>query len=165
MWPFNRRKKQDQSSVPSEIQDYYQSERRERVGVAWLLALATLAITVILALILFFGGRWIYRTVFDNNGGDNGATTQQEQENGDEQTGGDEQDDADDGTDSEAPTQLPGDGETPDDGSDDGTADDGEGDTPAGGSGGAAPNQTPNTGPEGPESTLPRTGPADGFID
>jgi cytoskeletal protein RodZ len=64
MWPFNRRKKNNSTNtVPPEVQEYYQTERRKRVGVAWLLAIGTLLITMALALALFFGGRWIYRTV------------------------------------------------------------------------------------------------------
>lgn len=62
-----RRKTQDTDVVPAEIQDYYQSEKRERTGVAWLLALVTLVITVLLALALFFGGRWLYRKVVTND--------------------------------------------------------------------------------------------------
>jgi cytoskeletal protein RodZ len=34
---------------------------------AWLLAVGTLLVTFIIAAGLFFGGRWAYRTVFDNN--------------------------------------------------------------------------------------------------
>ena len=59
MWPFKR--KQSNQSVPAEVEEYYQSERRERVGVAWLLAFATLVTTLLLAVGLFFGGRWVYR--------------------------------------------------------------------------------------------------------
>ncbi len=66
MWPF-RRRQSNQSPIPSEVQDYYQAERRERVGVAWLLALATLVTTIVLAFGLFFGGRWTYRKVFNHN--------------------------------------------------------------------------------------------------
>lgn len=58
------RKQPDIDSVPQEVQDYYQSERRERTGVAWLLALATLVVTLLLAVGLFYGGRWVYRTAF-----------------------------------------------------------------------------------------------------
>lgn len=65
-WPFNRNKNED-STLPEEVQDYYQAEKRERAGVAGLLAVGTLLATVVLALGLFFGGRWLYRTVFDNN--------------------------------------------------------------------------------------------------
>lgn len=54
---------QDQTKVPEEIQDYYQTERRERAGVAWLLAFGTLIITVVVATGIFFAGRWAYRQV------------------------------------------------------------------------------------------------------
>lgn len=66
IWPFNRKKNQS-VDLPQEVQDYYQAEKRERVGVAGLLALGTLLVTIVLAIGLFFGGRWVYRTVFDND--------------------------------------------------------------------------------------------------
>jgi cell division protein FtsN len=61
---FGRRNK---TSVPAEIQEYYQSERRERAGVAWLLAFGTLVMTIVLAAGIFFAGRWAYRTAFNND--------------------------------------------------------------------------------------------------
>lgn len=73
MWPFRRKKKDD---VPAEIQEYYQAERRERAGVAWLVALLTLLLTVSIVLALFFGGRWVYRRVTDD--GNKQASTQSE---------------------------------------------------------------------------------------
>lgn len=66
IWPFNR-KKNDNQDLPPEVQDYYQAERREKVGVAGLLALGTLLVTILVAIGLFFGGRWVYRTVFDKD--------------------------------------------------------------------------------------------------
>ena len=75
-FPFRRKK--DVSDVPTEIQEYYQTERRERTGIAWLLALGTLIVTIGLATLLFFGGRWIYRTVA-NRGNDKRNTAQTEQ--------------------------------------------------------------------------------------
>ncbi len=75
--PFRREKNVD--TVPEEIQEYYQSERRERTGIAWLLALGALLVTIVLAILLFFGGRWIYRTVFDkDDSSDNPQTAQEE---------------------------------------------------------------------------------------
>lgn len=74
-WPF-RRNKQDQTDVPAEIQEYYQTGRRERTGVAWLLALGTLLLTIGLATLLFFGGRWLYRTVANRGDNNNGNTSQ-----------------------------------------------------------------------------------------
>lgn len=60
---FNRRK-QNTDVLPEEVREYYQTERRERTGMAWLLAIATLLATFIIAAGLFFGGRWVYRTAF-----------------------------------------------------------------------------------------------------
>lgn len=54
-------------SVPQEVQEYYQSERRERSGVAWLLALGTLVITLLLAVGLFFGGRWLWQKISNDD--------------------------------------------------------------------------------------------------
>lgn len=63
---FNRNRNQiDQ--VPLEVQEYYQAERRERTGMAWLLALATLGVTIALAAALFYGGRWAYRSIANRN--------------------------------------------------------------------------------------------------
>lgn len=73
-WPFRR--KQNIEGVPQEIQDYYQAERRERTGIAWLLALGTLLTTIALAILLFFGGRWVYRKVANRNGNTSQVTQQ-----------------------------------------------------------------------------------------
>jgi len=61
IWPFNRRNKKE--DVPTEIKEYYQAERRERVGFAWLLALGTFLVTVGVVTGLFFAGRWAYREI------------------------------------------------------------------------------------------------------
>ena len=63
---FWRRKKhsQEDSNLPDEVQEYYQSTRRERVGVAWMLALVTAVVTLVIALTLFFGGRWAFERFF-----------------------------------------------------------------------------------------------------
>lgn len=63
---FNRRK-QNTDVLPQEVREYYQTERREKSGMAWLLAVGTLLVTFIIAAGLFFGGRWAYRTVFNHN--------------------------------------------------------------------------------------------------
>ncbi len=77
MWPFKRKSKEP--TVPTEVQDYYQSERRERIGIAWLLALATLVTTVVLAVGLFFGGRWVYRKVAQKSNKPTTVATQNNQ--------------------------------------------------------------------------------------
>jgi hypothetical protein len=63
---FNRRK-QNTDVLPEEVREYYQTERRDRNGMAWLLAIGTLVATFIIAAGLFYGGRWAYRAVFNNN--------------------------------------------------------------------------------------------------
>lgn len=76
IWPFNRQK-QD-SNVPLEVQEYYQSERREHVGVAWLLAGLSLIATIIVVLAIYFGGKWIWNKIHDNDN-ESVTTTQTEE--------------------------------------------------------------------------------------
>jgi len=104
------------SDVPEEIQDeYYEPERRERTGVAWLLALGTLVVTVLLAAGIFFAGRWTYRQLADNGNGtqDAPSTTQREPaQEADEQQPADEAQDDGGGQDAErAPADQPADGQ------------------------------------------------------
>jgi hypothetical protein len=65
--------------VPEEIQDYYQTERRERAGVAWLLAFGTLVVTILLAGLIFFGGREAYRRIAGNDEPERADVAQNEQ--------------------------------------------------------------------------------------
>ncbi len=68
------------SEVPAEIQEYYQSEHRERVGVAWLLAGGTLVLTLLLATGLFFGGKWVYDKIANREDENTVSTTQTTEE-------------------------------------------------------------------------------------
>lgn len=61
---FNRKKKN--SVVLPEIEKYYEAERRERSGLAWILAAVSVAGVVLLLLGLFFGGKWAYHRVKSN---------------------------------------------------------------------------------------------------
>lgn len=71
IWPFNRKKTTTTAtSVPPEVQDYYNAQHRERVGVAWLIAVASLMVCIVLVVGIFFGGRWAYRKVVNKNPGD-----------------------------------------------------------------------------------------------
>lgn len=54
------RKKSAQAVLP-EIEKYYEAERRERAGLAWLLALTSIAVVALVLIGAFFGGRWVYR--------------------------------------------------------------------------------------------------------
>lgn len=138
-----RRNKKD-SVMPEEVQNFYASEKRDRKGVAWLLAIATLIVTFLIAAALFFGGRWVYRTVFDN---DNDTTTSQE-ESAEEAT-------------QEEQTEL-GDSKTPDNSSSSSnTPSSSNSGTPDSSTGTSSTNttQTPVTGPA--PDALVNTGPGD----
>lgn len=50
-------------AVPTEVKEYYQAEKQDRIGTAWMLSIATFVATVIVVLGLFFGGRWAYRSL------------------------------------------------------------------------------------------------------
>lgn len=73
---LNRRKK-NTDVLPEEVREYYQAEKRQKAGVAWVLALGTLLVTFLVAGALFFGGRWAYRAIFDK---DDKPTTSQSQD-------------------------------------------------------------------------------------
>lgn len=145
-WPWKRNKSKVPDNVPPEIQEYYQAEKRERVGVAWALALATLIVTVLLALGLFYGGRWAYRAIFDND--ENPAVVQQDDTN--QQPGGNNGDEGDTSSEetptTEQPATLPG-----EDANDtNNQAEDSAGEEPE------APATTPTAGQD-----IPETGPGD----
>lgn len=65
IWPFNR-KKVDQSLLPDEVTEYYKGGKNTSRG-SWILAVSTMLVTAFLAVVLFFGGRWVFQTIFDNN--------------------------------------------------------------------------------------------------
>lgn len=137
---FNRRKK-SVDNVPAEVQEYYQAEKRERTGVAWLLALGTLLATVLLAIALFFGGRWLYRTIFNKDEPKTGQ--QQTENNGAQSLPGD--------SGSGEPEQTPAPATEPTPGQEPSQSTPGDTTTP---SPTTTPTTTPRTGPEGPEETL-----------
>lgn len=140
---FNRRK-QDKDALPQEVREYYQTERRERTGKAWLLAVVTLLATFLLAAALFFGGRWLYRAVFDN---DNDNSTSQVEEIDEGQSA------------SEGATESTDQGNTMSDNQNSGSAEDSNAtsDNASNGSTAGAATSTPNTGP----TELINTGPGD----
>jgi len=75
MWPF-RHKDTTETGVSSDTDDYYRTERRERVGLAWLLAFGSLIATLLIALALFYGVRFIYHKVHHTNTAGTTATTE-----------------------------------------------------------------------------------------
>lgn len=59
---FKRRKNQ----TVAELEEYYAS-KQTRTGMAWVMAVVSLVITILVVSALFFGGRWIYRSFTDDN--------------------------------------------------------------------------------------------------
>jgi len=75
---FNRKKS---DSVLPEIDKYYDGERRDRAGLAWLLAMVSVIAVTLIVIGIFLAGRWAYRELTD----DNGDVAVVENENGDEE--------------------------------------------------------------------------------
>lgn len=63
---FRRNKKE---SVLPELDKYYDGERRDRTGLAWILALISVIIIALIIIGIFLAGRWAYREL---TGDDNG---------------------------------------------------------------------------------------------
>jgi hypothetical protein len=55
------------NNLPPEVNNYYETESRDRASMAWLIGLTSLVVTVGLALGVFFGGRWAYRQIRSND--------------------------------------------------------------------------------------------------
>lgn len=116
---WDRFKRKDESVLPEEVKQYYQSENRQRAGVAVLLGIAALIITVLVATGLFYGGRYVYRQI---TGDDQQTAQEQEQQeqadeaqeegtapSDEEQSAGDEEQSGDTipGSDEEQPAPAP----------------------------------------------------------
>ncbi len=148
IWPFNK-KKLDQSMLPDEVSEYYKDEKVRTGRPAWVSGLLTVLFTALLAVVLFFGGRWIYQSIFGNNDESKETATTSEEKDETKGTQSDNQDDLTDPSDNTGPTQ---------DDSNVTDSDDGEADqTP---SSGAEPETTPSTG----ATEIPNTGPGPGGL-
>jgi hypothetical protein len=77
---FNRKNQSNNKTVNNDVKKYYKSGRRERVGLAWLVAFASLILTIAVVMGLFFGGRWLYRQIANNDEPDQ-PTSQQANNN------------------------------------------------------------------------------------
>ena len=62
MWPFKR--KSVDKKLPVEMQEYFNAQKLDRVWMAWLLAFAALVGTLVVAIGVFFGGKWVYKATF-----------------------------------------------------------------------------------------------------
>lgn len=149
IWPFNK-KKLDQSMLPDEVSEYYKEEKVRTGRPAWLSGLLTVLVAAFLAVVLFFGGRWIYQSIFGNDDSSETATTSEEKDQSEQtQSENQNQDDLTGPTDNAGPTQ---------DDSNDTDNDGGEVDqTP---SSGAELETTPSTG----ATEIPNTGPGPGGL-
>lgn len=149
-WPFNRKKNNDtlpeEAKVPTEVKEYYESGRKQKTGMAWLLALGTLLVTVVLAMLLFFGGRWVYQQL----AGDDQPAQQPTAQEADLQSDN-VQPDQPDNTNSET-------NQTANDAEQDSQDSDSEQST----QGAAGQSSTPGTGTTGTE--IPNTGPGAGGL-
>ena len=65
-----RRKNNQVSSDP------YYSNQRSNKPMAWLLAVVTFIVTLLIILGLFFAGRWVWRHTFGDDNSDTSSTTQ-----------------------------------------------------------------------------------------
>lgn len=124
-----RRQRQDDSVLPAEVNQYYQSEQRERRGVALALGVITLIITLLVSTGLFFGGRYAYRKITNK---DKPAVVQTNP--GSSKQGASQQGDPSSGPSGNSPDSA-------------------EAPSPP-----QATTPTPSTGDEPPASSLPRTG-------
>jgi cytoskeletal protein RodZ len=64
---FRKKQETTDTTTPTELQDYYQAENRERRGMAWLLAFVTFFVTLALVLLVFFTGKWAYQRFKDKS--------------------------------------------------------------------------------------------------
>jgi hypothetical protein len=69
------KKSSAKTQIP-ELQEYYATQKKESTGLAWLLALGSLLITAAIFIGLFLGGRWIYRSIKNDDKPSTVAATQ-----------------------------------------------------------------------------------------
>lgn len=60
------RRKKAEKPVTKEVEQYIKAEKRERAGLAWLLALVAMAVAALVIIALFFGGRWAYDRIWND---------------------------------------------------------------------------------------------------
>lgn len=71
---FKRNSSQN-TDASSQVTDYYQSEKSGRKPVAWLLALGTFIVTLVIILGVFFVGKWGYHKFTNRNKSNQQAQT------------------------------------------------------------------------------------------
>ena len=69
-------RKKNVKPVTKEVEKYIKAERRERAGLAWLLALISLAVVSLFFIGIFFGSRWAYNRYFKDDKGTSSQVAQ-----------------------------------------------------------------------------------------
>lgn len=64
------------NQITPEFEEYYMAEKKERAGMAWLLAVITLMVSVVAVIAIFLGGRWTYRKIAHKDSKTTVATTE-----------------------------------------------------------------------------------------
>lgn len=82
------RRKQTTTEIP-ELKEYYDAQKRENPAKAWLLAIISLLLTIGVVLAIFFGGRWLYRTLLDEDTPSNGSNQTANQDTSSTDSAGD----------------------------------------------------------------------------
>lgn len=144
---FDRFKKKRTASVlPSEVDEYYRTEKRGRRGAAFLLGLMTLILTVLLVLGVFFIGRFFYNKVTDKDSKSNTSISSNEDKKSGQKSSDDK---SSTGSASSAGSANASSGSSA-----------GSGSTSTGSSASSAPasGSVPRTGDNLPGTSLPRTG-------
>lgn len=101
---FNRKK--DKSVLP-EVDQYYQGEKRDRTWLAWILAVVSIIVVVLILVGLFFAGKWAYNAITNDDSGDVATTDEQDDENLPSFDGGtDEESENDDQSQNESENQT-----------------------------------------------------------
>jgi cytoskeletal protein RodZ len=69
--------KRNNKTTIAELEEYYanQDRKKTRTSMAWLMAILSLVITLAVIALIFFGGRWLYRTLTDDNNATTADTT------------------------------------------------------------------------------------------
>lgn len=156
---LNRKKK---DSILPEVDKYYEGERKDRAGLAWLLATVSVILVALFIIILFFAGRWAYRVVFDNDQETQTVSTEEgnDQNNVPSIDGGSTEEDSDNNSDETSNSQNKDENQEQTDQNTAQNNNEGEVDAPAQTQ---TPNQPSTTGeaiPGAGDSPLPGTGPS-----
>lgn len=105
---LDRFRRNNQTSVlPDEVKEYYQSERRQKRGVAIGLALVALVVTIAIASALFFGGRFAYNQIWGDDDKQGSDTAQNEGQDWSGEEQGEQQSQGQSGSETEQPAPAP----------------------------------------------------------